>query len=336
MATLTGPKRCSLDEAAPTHWTAKNGVTIWEGSVVGSWPSGGSAGYLDLIEADTSLICRGVARRNIVGGTANADTEVDEKIIPLAFAGGLDTTKRGLMVYAVDTATGTLTAGTPPIGMLIEVVSATRGKVGVGPSYIAKAGAAAAAVLTGANAFQVDEFTDPVAASATNLLAATASSVAVQTYLTAALGSAGKAALLAYPRNIYFTTAGSTASDAPATATIVGTDIDGNALTETVNIAQTATTAIGVKAFKTITSITYSAGDGAGATVSIGVGVKMGLSKSVKSRAGFLAVIQQVAAGAVVTTGTFVDATTSPPHGTYAPATAQDGANDYSITYEHS
>jgi hypothetical protein len=181
---------------------------------------------------------------------------------------------------------------------------------------------------------QVDEWTNPAAASATALLAATASTVAVQTYLTAALSAGGKTALAAYPRNVTFTTAGVTPSDAPATAVITGTDIDGNALTETVTIAQTATIAQGVKCFKTITSIVYAAGDGTGATVSIGIGQKFGFSKLSKTRAGGVAVLAEIAVGVTVTNGTFATAATSPPYGSYSPNTAPDGANDYAVTYE--
>ena len=184
------------------------------------------------------------------------------------------------------------------------------------------------------NAIQTDEWTDPAAAAAAGLLIATASSVAVQIKLTAALLAPGIAALLAYPRNVTFTTAGATPADAPANAVIVGTDIDDAALTETVTIAQTATIASGLKAFKTITSITYAAGDGAAATVAIGFGAVFGLSKSIKSRAGLLAAIREVSVGAVVTNGTLVSATTSPPHGTYAPNSAPDAAKDYALTYE--
>jgi hypothetical protein len=177
-------------------------------------------------------------------------------------------------------------------------------------------------------------FTDPAAASATALLAATATTVAVQTYLTAALSAGGKAALAAYPRNVTFTTAGSTASDAPATAVITGTDIDGAALTETVTIAQTATIANGVKCFKTITSIVYAAGDGTGATVSIGIGAVFGLSKKPAVRGGAVHVINETSAGSRVTNGTFVVPATSPPYGSYAPNSAPDASKDYVLTFE--
>lgn len=182
--------------------------------------------------------------------------------------------------------------------------------------------------------FKVDELTDPLAAAAAGLLAATATTVAVQTVLTAGLLAAGKNELAARPRNVTFTTAGGTPADAPATATITGTDINGDALTEVVNIAQTATIANGVKAFKTITSIVYAAGDGTGATVSIGYGNAFGLSRKAKTRAGAVMRGTEISAGSVVTNGTLVVAETGLPNGTYSPNSAPDGSKDYAIAYE--
>ena len=182
--------------------------------------------------------------------------------------------------------------------------------------------------------FKVDEFTNPIASATAGLQAATASQVADQTVLKAALLAPGLAELAARPRNVTFTVAGGTAAEAPTSADIVGLDIDGNALLETVAITASAGTYSGVKAFADITSITKKGGTGTGATVAIGFGKVFGLSKSVKERAGRRAVIQEVAAGAVVTTGTFVSAATSPPHGTYSPSANPDGSNDYAVTYE--
>lgn len=176
-------------------------------------------------------------------------------------------------------------------------------------------------------AIAIEEFTNPAAAGAADLLVATATTVAVQTYLTAGLLAPGLAKLAAFPRNVTFTTAGGTAADAPATATIVGT-YRGKAQTETVNIAQTGTIANGLKPFSTITSITYAAGDGTDATVSIGVGLGLGTQRTPKSRAGLVAPVREIAAGAAVTTGTLTAA------GLYTPSAAPDGAKDYAIFYE--
>lgn len=178
------------------------------------------------------------------------------------------------------------------------------------------------------------EWTNPVASSTTGLKAATATVATTSTVLAAALTEAGLTALATYPRNVTFTTAGGTAADAPATATITGTDIDGAALTEVVNLAQTAATASGVKAFKTITSIAYSAGDGTDATVAIGFGNVFGLAKKAKTRGGIVAVVQEIAAGSLATNGTFVVPATGLPYGTYSPNTAPDGSRDYAVLYE--
>src|SRR5688572_11740914 len=72
----------------------------------------------------------------------------------------------------------------------------------------------------------VAEFTNAAAASATALRAATATVETERT--TTSFSAGGVAALAAYPRQIVFTTAGGTAADAPASATITGTDVDGN------------------------------------------------------------------------------------------------------------
>jgi hypothetical protein len=158
----------------------------------------------------------------------------------------------------------------------------------------------------------------------------TASTVAAQTYLAAALLAPGKAALLAAGRNVTFTTAGVTPADAPATVLVTGVGMDGKVLTETVTIAQTATIATGVKIFKSITSIVYAAGDGVNATVSIGVGNLLGMTRLPKVRAGLANVVREVAAGAAVTTGTFVAANRS-----YLPAAAPDGTKTYALVYEY-
>jgi hypothetical protein len=182
-------------------------------------------------------------------------------------------------------------------------------------------------------AITVQEWIDPVALANDGLEAATATTVAPRTVTT--FEAAGVAALAAYPRNVTFTTAGATPADAPANAVVTGTDIDGNALTETVTVPQTAATGAGVKAFKTVTSVAYAAADGTGATVAIGFGDVFGLEEMLIARGGGAAVVQEIEAGSAVTTGTFVLPASSPPYGTYAPATAADGSNDYAVYYEY-
>ena len=137
-----------------------------------------------------------------------------------------------------------------------------------------------------------------------------------------------------YPRALVFTTGGNTPGDAPATATITGTDVNGNAITETLNLAQTATTATSTKFYASVSSITFPAADGTAATVAISPSAAIGLSRKVRTRAGATALLKEIAAGSVVTNGTLTAAASALPNGSYTPNTAADGANDYCIFYE--
>jgi hypothetical protein len=109
-------------------------------------------------------------------------------------------------------------------------------------------------------------------AAAATLLAATATTVAIQTYTAATLLAAGVTQLNRYPSYLTFTTAGGTPADAPADVVITGTNADtGLADTETVTISQTAGIATATKRFlATGISIAFAAGDGTDATISIG------------------------------------------------------------------
>lgn len=83
------------------------------------------------------------------------------------------------------------------------------------------------------------------------------------------------------PRNVT-ATAGGTATDIKAISVIVaGTNMDDIPITETLPAftLDTAGTVVGVKAFKTVTSITIPAHDGTGATTAIGTGAKLGLAE---------------------------------------------------------
>jgi hypothetical protein len=175
-------------------------------------------------------------------------------------------------------------------------------------------------------AIAVDEFTNPAAAGAADLEAATATTVAPRTVTT--FLAPGIAKLAAFPRNITLTTAGATPADAPATAVVTGT-YRGKAQTETITVAQTATIATGVEPFSTITSVAYAAADGTGATVSIGVGAGLGTGEVPKSRAGLVSPIREIEVGVAVTTGVLTAV------GLYTPAIAPDGIRDYAIYYEY-
>lgn len=107
-------------------------------------------------------------------------------------------------------------------------------------------------------------------ADADGLKVATATVTDVVVLTDADLLAAGLALMATYPRRITFTTAGATEASAPASVDIVGTDYAGAVQTETLNLAQTATSVTSVKAYKTITSLTYAAADDIDATVAIG------------------------------------------------------------------
>lgn len=137
------------------------------------------------------------------------------------------------------------------------------------------------------------------------------------------------------PRALVFTVAGTTAADAPASATVIGKDANGDTCTEIVTLPQTATTVTTKYFYSSVTSITYPAADGTGATVAISVSAAVGLKKKAKSRAGLAGLIREIAGGSVVTNGTLTaPTTTNLPNGSYAPNATFDGATDFAIYYE--
>jgi len=142
--------------------------------------------------------------------------------------------------------------------------------------------------------------------------------------------------LIKHPRQIVFTTAGTTPSDAPATVLITGHDAQGKPQTETVTLAQTGTTATSTKFFASITSLAFAAGDGTGATISVGfVDTTIGLSRPVKTRAGNTSLIKEIYDANVVTNGALTAAASALPYGSYTPNGAPNGVHDYAIYYEY-
>lgn len=116
---------------------------------------------------------------------------------------------------------------------------------------------------------------------------------------------------------------------------ITGTDINGKSMTEawSVTAGTTSKTFTGKKAFKTVTSITeVIAADASTNTIIAGNGVVLGLIAPL----AVASAVKEVAAGSVVTNGTFVvasTASTDDPRGTYSPNTAPNGSNDYTIWF---
>lgn len=81
------------------------------------------------------------------------------------------------------------------------------------------------------------------------------------------------------PRNISATSGGTAGDIKPVQVIVIGTNYKDEVITETLPVftENSATTVLGSKAFKTVTSITIPAHDGTGATTAIGYGDKLGL-----------------------------------------------------------
>lgn len=111
----------------------------------------------------------------------------------------------------------------------------------------------------------------PIAATAANLLGSTALNTSATTSIPIIPNPD-------VPRNITFTLAGTTASIGAGTAVITGTDMGGAVITENVTVtAATGGLLSGSKAFKTVTQIDLPATTGAGVTITMGVGSKLGI-----------------------------------------------------------
>lgn len=163
----------------------------------------------------------------------------------------------------------------------------------------------------------------PVALDADGIAAAQAVAGAGNLTLNGALASGGTVTL-DVPRTVEIDS--SNAGDTTQTATVYGTDVYGNAMTET--IAFNGTTAVaGQKAFKTVTRVAISAALAGNANV--GTTDVFGLPFRVDSRNYCLTAWN----GAFVTTGTFAaadvtspaTATTNDVRGTYLVPDAADG-----------
>lgn len=181
------------------------------------------------------------------------------------------------------------------------------------------------------------EWTDPPAAD-TDFFVVDRASAAAEDTIDSGESEWQTVAELDPPRNVTITT--TTHADIDAVDVVVTgqvRDENGDLIAQTDTITLTdggGTTDAGTKAFSTISSVVIPAQSGTGGVIDVGFGAIIGLPIAMKSRAGLLAPIREVAAGAVVTNGTFTTAAAKAPHGTYTPNTAPDGSNDYALTYE--
>jgi len=158
-----------------------------------------------------------------------------------------------------------------------------------------------------------------------------APAAASSTFLAASQGIAANAAavlaatVLDVPRNVV------AAWTTSAKITVTGTDVYGAVLTE--GNASAATSFTGAKAFKTITSIVS---DTAITGFTAGTGTVLGLPFFIPSSGHVIARLEN---GAAVTTGTLTagvftaasSSTTGDVRGTWAPNTAPNGSNNYTV-----
>lgn len=112
----------------------------------------------------------------------------------------------------------------------------------------------------------------PAAAGAASVLAAQALPAAGTTTVNAGITNPD------VPRNVSIT-----GNQAGINGTVVvnGTDAEDKAITENI-VANGAATVVGNKAFKTVTSIVFPTRNGAGDTISVGRGSKLGLGARLK------------------------------------------------------
>lgn len=182
-----------------------------------------------------------------------------------------------------------------------------------------------------------DSFVD-VAAAVTNGWSASHAGASAAGTTNMTLGGAhGVAGYTPHARNVVITVTHGSAVVAMS-GIITGYDIGGNLITEawSVTAGGTSKTFTGKKAFKRVTQITeVIAASAAANTIIAGSGIVLGLSANV-ALGGVGAAVKELAAGSIVTTGTLVAASTAATddsRGTYLPATAPNGTNDYDVWY---
>jgi hypothetical protein len=203
----------------------------------------------------------------------------------------------------------------------------------------------------------------PSTAVANDILTATLGPTIAQAILTPALNgsltSGGVATLLAAQgpftggRNVVVTVTHAT-SIVAISGVITGTDVYGVKITENWNVTATGTskTYVSARAFKRVTSITLNGGgaDTSTDTVTVGDGNILGLDVILPAALGLTgAALKEVVNAALVTTGVLVAGgfaisaagVISVPaagaaqdlRGTYAPASAPNGAQNYDLWY---
>jgi hypothetical protein len=181
----------------------------------------------------------------------------------------------------------------------------------------------------------VDTFENVPTASTNAFLLAKASAVGAKSYTAAQLDGAVGAGVSRPARNVTVTVAGTTAAESYTSLTVTGEDINGKSLSETIAVTAAAATYQGNSAFRKITNLAFTGGTGAGATVAVGFGNKLGFSEKTALRDTKVHVVSELQDGVHVgTAGTLAVPTVGLPNGTYTPNAAPDAAKTYTVVYE--
>lgn len=119
--------------------------------------------------------------------------------------------------------------------------------------------------------------------------------------------------------------------DAAGNVVIIGTNVRGETITDTITL-NSNTTVAGIKAFKTITSIDFSAVTALDSTalVEVGTGAAFGLTRKMDSNGVFLATVDGAADSALPTV---TYSSTDLSQNTVIPATTPNGSHNYIFTY---
>lgn len=143
--------------------------------------------------------------------------------------------------------------------------------------------------------------------------------------------------VLSPPRNIICTLNDHADHDA-GNAVITGTDINDAVMTETLVIPNGGNTVVvGVKCFKTVTSITHPTTSGTNGTINYGTGNAIGLGRKLKLRQSGACVLYEINANALVAAvqSAYAGPATAAPNGSYTPATTTpNGTRGYALRYE--
>ena len=135
-------------------------------------------------------------------------------------------------------------------------------------------------------------------------------------------------------RNLTVTVGGTGTSVAAADIVVTGTNVEGAVISETFDVVEnTPATLVGNKAFRTVTSVLIPQQDGAGVTVTVGTGAKIGLNHRTSSGTVFNILTDIAGVKALEAASADANSTSAIENNTVTPTTAPDAATFYTIYY---